>query len=96
VKPNANGEAQEVKIKVRINHNGVILISSAQMVEKKEVVDAEQNGGAVETDVQANAQQPPQAGSPQSPKDGPEPMDVQQQEVSFSRFSFNLVYDLLN
>jgi hypothetical protein len=37
VKPNANGEAQEVKIKVRINHNGVILISSANLVEKNGV-----------------------------------------------------------
>lgn len=52
------------------------------MVEKKEVVETEQNGGAGETE--ANVQQPPQgAGSPQTPKDGPEPMDVQQQEVSF-------------
>lgn len=34
VKPNANGESQEVKIKVRINNHGIILISSASMVEK--------------------------------------------------------------
>lgn len=44
VKPNTNGEAQEVKMKVRINNNGVILVSSAHMVERKEPVKAELNG----------------------------------------------------
>lgn len=42
VKPNALGESQEVKIKVRINANGLVLISSATMVDKKE---AEAAGG---------------------------------------------------
>jgi heat shock protein 110kDa len=43
VKPSPSGEAQEVKVKVRIDQNGILLISSAQMVEKKEVQE-EQNG----------------------------------------------------
>lgn len=43
VKPSPTGEAQEVKVKVRINQNGVILISSAQMLEKKDPLE-EQNG----------------------------------------------------
>ncbi|KAG4078952.1 hypothetical protein HA402_010904 [Bradysia odoriphaga] len=36
VKPNAAGESQEVKVKVRIDHNGILLISSASMVDKRE------------------------------------------------------------
>lgn len=35
IKPTSNGEPQEVKIKVRINPNGVILITSANLVDKK-------------------------------------------------------------
>lgn len=42
VKPTANGEAQEVKIKVRINPNGVILVTSANLVDKKAVKAAEE------------------------------------------------------
>lgn len=48
VKPNANGESQEIKIKVRINNNGVVLISSATMVDKKEL-EAENADPAAET-----------------------------------------------
>lgn len=36
VKPNEKGESQEVKIKVRINHHGIVLISNASLVDKKE------------------------------------------------------------
>lgn len=35
IKPTATGEPQEVKIKVRINANGVICLTSANIVEKK-------------------------------------------------------------
>lgn len=35
IKPTPTGEAQEVKIKVRINANGVISLTSANLVEKK-------------------------------------------------------------
>lgn len=41
VKPTPTGESQEVKIKVRINNNGLVLVSSATMVEKKELTDVE-------------------------------------------------------
>lgn len=74
-----------MKIKVRINHNGVILISSAQMVEKKELSETEQNGNENEAQQSQSSESSSQgdnaAGAPQSPKEGPEPMDVQQ-EVS--------------
>lgn len=36
MKPNAAGESQEVKVKVRIDHNGILFISSASMVDKRE------------------------------------------------------------
>lgn len=45
VKPNAAGESQEVKVKVRIDHNGILFISSASMVDKRE---AEAENGANE------------------------------------------------
>lgn len=35
IKPTATGEHQEVKIKVRINVNGVIQLTSANIVDKK-------------------------------------------------------------
>jgi heat shock protein len=48
VKPNGNGESQEVKIKVRVNNHGVLLISSATMVEKKEVENENPNNDTAE------------------------------------------------
>ncbi len=45
VKANAAGESQEVKVKVRIDHNGILFISSASMVDKREV---ETENGATE------------------------------------------------
>ncbi|XP_052897835.1 heat shock 70 kDa protein 4 isoform X4 [Anopheles moucheti] len=36
IKPDTNGEPQEVKVKVRINHNGIVTILSATMYERKE------------------------------------------------------------
>lgn len=36
VKPNANGESQEVKVKVRIDQNGLLLIASSSLIEQKE------------------------------------------------------------
>lgn len=73
IKPNANGDPQEVKIKVRINQNGVVLVSSATMVEKRESEEP------VTPPATANGEQPP-SNSPQGedpPKTG-EPMDVQE------------------
>lgn len=49
IKPAANGEPQEVKIKVRINNNGVILVTGANLVDKKAIKADEQaadNGSA--------------------------------------------------
>uniref|UniRef100_U5EM97 Putative heat shock 70 kDa protein 4 n=1 Tax=Corethrella appendiculata TaxID=1370023 RepID=U5EM97_9DIPT len=43
VKSNANGDPQEIKIKVRLNANGIISISSAQMVEKKDSIEEAPN-----------------------------------------------------
>ncbi|KAH8270458.1 hypothetical protein KR018_010243 [Drosophila ironensis] len=40
VKPTERGEGQDVKLKVRINQNGIVLISSATLVEKKEAEEA--------------------------------------------------------
>lgn len=74
IKPNANGDPQEVKIKVRINQNGIVLVSSATMVEKRESEEP------VTPPATANGEQPAQTNSPQgeeSPKTG-EPMDIQE------------------
>ncbi|BFF96612.1 heat shock 70 kDa protein 4 [Drosophila madeirensis] len=72
VKPNERGEGQEVKLKVRINNNGIVLISSATLVEKKEAEEAaaaaaeqaaseekssEQAGGASNSAESADGQQ---------------------------------------
>ncbi|KAL7030316.1 hypothetical protein ACKWTF_006616 [Chironomus riparius] len=76
VKPSANGEAQEVKVKVRINHNGLLLVASAQMVEKKEVQDAEQNGANEGDAMQTNAQPSPTEPNPQEGQQTNEAMDT--------------------
>lgn len=77
VKPSASGEAQEVKVKVRINHNGILLISSAQMIEKKDAQEDSQNG--------VNDNEPQSPTEPAPTPDGPVPageaMDTQ--DVSF-------------
>ncbi|XP_023173115.2 heat shock 70 kDa protein 4-like isoform X1 [Drosophila hydei] len=40
VKPTERGESQDVKLKVRINQNGIVLISSAVLVDRKEQEEA--------------------------------------------------------
>ncbi|KAH8307430.1 hypothetical protein KR044_011723 [Drosophila immigrans] len=40
IKPTERGESQEVKLKVRINQNGIVLISSATLVDRKELEEA--------------------------------------------------------
>lgn len=74
VKPTERGEGQDVKLKVRINNNGIVLISSATLVEKKEADEA----AAAE---QAAGEEKPndQAGGANN---GGEPTDGQQ-EVSY-------------
>ncbi|XP_016965760.1 heat shock 70 kDa protein 4 isoform X2 [Drosophila biarmipes] len=58
VKPTERGEGQDVKLKVRINNNGIVLISSATLVEKKEAEEAaaaaEQAAGEEKPGEQAN------------------------------------------
>lgn len=55
IKPTATGEPQEVRVKVRINDNGLILVTSASIVEKK----------AKEPETQ-----PPAAGDNAAPENG--------------------------
>ncbi|XP_016974344.1 heat shock 70 kDa protein 4 isoform X2 [Drosophila rhopaloa] len=66
VKPTERGEGQDVKLKVRINNNGIVLISSATLVEKKE---AEEAAAAAE---QAASEEKPgeQANNTGEPTDG--------------------------
>ena len=72
VKPSASGEGQEVKVKVRINHNGLLLVSSAQMFEKKEPQEGEQNGNESEV---AQPQSPTDEANASQESAG-EPMDT--------------------
>lgn len=81
MKPSATGEGQEVKVKVRINHNGLLLVSSAQMFEKKEPQEGEQNGnesGEVSQTPsdEANASQESQNSSAGEPMDTAAPAEV--------------------
>lgn len=82
VKPNDKGEYSEVKVKVRINHHGIVLISSASLVDKKESEEAAQAAA----DQQANAEQP--AGEGQQPG---EPMDVAQEGGEKKKKSSKLI-----
>lgn len=45
IKPTANGEPQEVKVRVRINPNGVILVTSANLVDKKKAEEMNVENG---------------------------------------------------
>lgn len=49
IKPTPTGEPQEIKIKVRINANGVIQLTSANLVEKKAKEDVPVDNGNSET-----------------------------------------------
>ncbi|XP_055378579.1 heat shock 70 kDa protein 4 isoform X2 [Condylostylus longicornis] len=57
VKPNDKGEAQDVKIKVRINNHGIVLISNASLVEKKEIEEIEQEKDVPAPQAAASAEQ---------------------------------------
>lgn len=80
IKPSANGEQQEVKIKVRINQNGIILVSNATMVEKKETEEPVTPPATTNGEQQSNAPQGEEA-----PKTG-EAMDIQ--EVNYQHSTF--------
>lgn len=83
VKPNDKGEYSEVKVKVRINHHGIVLISSASLVDRKEIEEpaAPQSGEQVNTE-QTNA------GEGQQPNAG-EPMEVSQEVCHFKNTILN-------
>lgn len=49
IKPTPTGEPQEVKIKVRINSNGVIQLTSANLVDKKPKEETPVDNGNTET-----------------------------------------------
>lgn len=84
VKPAVTGEAQEVKVKVRINQNGILLISSAQMLEKKDA--AEEQNGANEAEPQSPTETSP-AQDGQAPASDPmETQDVSQTSHLFRFF----------
>lgn len=73
VKPSPTGDSQEVKVKVRINQNGIILISSAQMVEKKDVLEDQTNGDKEEPQSPTEPSPAPEGTTPSG-----EPMDTQE------------------
>ncbi|KAH8378830.1 hypothetical protein KR009_001687 [Drosophila setifemur] len=72
VKPTERGEGQDVKLKVRINNNGIVLVSSAALVEKKEVEEA---GAGAEQAVSEEKSGEQTGGA----NNGGEPIDGQQE-----------------
>lgn len=79
IKPDVNGEAQEVKVKVRINGNGIIMLASATIYERKESEEPVSPAANGEQKTGDAGQQPvasPQEGD-ETGKVG-EPMDVQE------------------
>lgn len=74
VKPTEKGENSEVKVKVRINHHGIVLISSASLIDKKEEEVNVAAPPSAEAGV-ANENENP-SGVPQSQSSEGEPMDV--------------------
>uniref|UniRef100_A0A182YE12 Uncharacterized protein n=1 Tax=Anopheles stephensi TaxID=30069 RepID=A0A182YE12_ANOST len=80
IKPDGNGEAQEVKVKVRINHHGIITISSATMYERKESEEPASPTPATNGDQQKGGEATQNASSPQGDESGKvgEPMDIQE------------------
>lgn len=82
IKPGANNEPQEVKVKVRINHDGIITISSAVMYERKESEEPVSptpaaNGDQKTGDGGASPDAAPQQPGEDAGKAG-EPMDIQE------------------
>uniref|UniRef100_A0A182IL77 Heat shock 70 kDa protein 4 n=1 Tax=Anopheles atroparvus TaxID=41427 RepID=A0A182IL77_ANOAO len=79
IKPDVNGEAQEVKVKVRINGNGIIMLASATIYERKESEEPVSPAANGEQKTGDAGQQP--GASPQEGDDSGkvgEPMDVQE------------------
>ncbi|XP_011199483.2 heat shock 70 kDa protein 4 isoform X2 [Bactrocera dorsalis] len=92
VKPNERGEHQEVKVKVRINHHGLVLISSASLVDKKEEETANAGVAAGEQNLAASSEEKGNAGDQQQQTgNGGEPMDVQQEGSDKKKKSTKLI-----
>ncbi|XP_055592925.1 heat shock 70 kDa protein 4L isoform X2 [Uranotaenia lowii] len=88
IKPNANGDPQEVKIKVRINQNGIVLVSSATMVEKRETEEP------VTPPATNNGEQPANSPQGEEPAKAGEPMDIQEdKKKKVTTKSFDLTID---
>uniref|UniRef100_A0A034VZY9 Heat shock 70 kDa protein 4 n=1 Tax=Bactrocera dorsalis TaxID=27457 RepID=A0A034VZY9_BACDO len=92
VKPNERGEHQEVKVKVRINHHGLVLISSASLVDKKEEETANAGVAAGEQNLAPSSEEKGNAGDQQQQTgNGGEPMDVQQEGSDKKKKSTKLI-----
>ncbi|XP_018786099.1 PREDICTED: heat shock 70 kDa protein 4 isoform X2 [Bactrocera latifrons] len=92
VKPNERGEHQEVKVKVRINHHGLVLISSASLVDKKEEETANAGVTAGEQNLAPSSEEKGNAGDQQQQTgNGGEPMDVQQEGSDKKKKSTKLI-----
>lgn len=76
-----------MKVKVRINHNGVLLISSAQMVEKKDAQEEQQNGVNENEQPQSPGDPSPTSDAAQTPAG--EPMETQEVSQHLSLSVFN-------
>lgn len=50
VEPQASGESSKVKVKVKINKNGILSVPSASMIEKVESATEEQGPQSMETE----------------------------------------------
>lgn len=93
VKPNERGEHQEVKVKVRINHHGLVLISSASLVDKKEEETANAGATAGEQNSAPSSEEKGNCGDQQQQQTGNagEPMDVQQEGNDKKKKSTKLI-----
>ncbi|XP_014098113.1 heat shock 70 kDa protein 4 isoform X2 [Bactrocera oleae] len=92
VKPNERGEHQEVKVKVRINHHGLVLISSASLVDKKEEESSNAGVTAGEQNLAPSSDEKGNAGDQQQQTgNGGEPMDVQQEGSDKKKKSSKLI-----
>lgn len=91
VKPNDRGEPQEVKVKVRINNHGIVMISSASLVDKKEVdtsdIANQEAAGTADGGEAANAADGSQQGFPNAG----DPMDTTQEGTDKKKKSSKLI-----
>lgn len=70
VRPSADGKAQKIKVKVRLNANGIFAVESAQMVEK--VTEAKEGAA----DDKKDAPSPAASEEQKAAGDSPAPMDT--------------------